>query len=470
MRLRDSNKHQDLDELKAFVNLAVELDVRRYLEIGSRNGDSFFAVMANLRPGAFGMSIDIHESLDKAARLTATVDELRAMGHTIVAFAGNSRSAEARYIATKSAPFDMVFIDGDHTYEGIAADWADYRALAPIIALHDVSAPDDWQSDGKPNGVGRFWRELKAQGGFKEIIEYITPSDRPMGYGIGVIMTITDPTNAIEPASIGGMFFDPISNIFYQARGRTAADWVFVPPADFVGSLVKIYDQFYGVPDDDGKNADAGTRSGDAKLVRDTMALSGVDVLGLGGLRWRAASGTDVFMVRLRFRKVDGFMLFAGFAKEARAYAMPEGVGFEMSNGFLRFGGNAREIARDETAILRMEVRTCNDGEQVLVYGYVGDEELGKIYIKGIPSTPVVALFDVGPGPRPVAPGYEHALKRNVERCAHAACYPVNHPFPGGPIHWKCGQCEKILRPATAAEVERIGKNDYRRDEEMEPK
>ena len=235
---------------------------------------------------------------------------------------------------------------------------------------------------------------------------------------------ITDPTNAIEPASVGGMFFDPINTVFYQARGRTAADWVFVPPADFVGSLVKIYDQFYGLPEDDPRDAEAATRWADAKVVRDTMALSGVDVLGLGGLRWRAASGTDVFMVRLRFRKVNGFMLFAGFAKEARAYAMPEGVGFEMSNGFLRFGGNAREIGQDEVVVLRIEAKMRKVEKRFAVDGYVGDElfgsmtdeSLGSLVVESLPPHPVVALLDIGPGPRPVAQGYENALKRNVER------------------------------------------------------
>src|ERR1700721_2160338 len=86
MRLRDTNKHQDLDELKAFVNLAVELDVRRYLEIGSRNGDSFFAVMANLRPGAFGMSIDLPENAETMGRMAATTIELRNMGHRTALF------------------------------------------------------------------------------------------------------------------------------------------------------------------------------------------------------------------------------------------------------------------------------------------------------------------------------------------------------------------------------------------------
>jgi hypothetical protein len=231
-----------------------------------------------------------------------------------------------------------------------------------------------------------------------------------------------DPTNVVVPAYLGAMWFDAASNVFYQARGLTAADWRFVPPADMVGSFVKIYDQFYGIPEDDPKHADAATRYGDAKLVRDTMALSGVEVLGLGGLRWRAVSGIDVFQVRLHFHKVDGFMLFAGFAKEARAYAMPSGVGFEMSNGFLRFNGNSKEIAPGEIVILRIE------GAVHSAKAFVNDEPLGKVTVTGVPPIPVVAIFDVGPGPRPVAPGYEHALKRNVERL------PVSVVNVGAPL------------------------------------
>jgi hypothetical protein len=221
-------------------------------------------------------------------------------------------------------------------------------------------------------------------------------------------MDIADPTNVVAPAYLGAMWFDAASNVFYQARGLTAADWVFVPPADMVGSFVKIYDQFYGLPEDDPKDASARQRYLDAQIVRDTMAMSGVEVVGLGGLRWRAANGIDVFQIRLRFRKIDSFVLFAGFAEEPKAHAMPSGVGFEMSNGFLRFGGNAREIAEGETFVLRIEV------SRGYVFAYVGDELLDSHKIEVIPSVPVVALFDIGPGPRPVAPGYDRMLERKM--------------------------------------------------------
>ncbi len=182
MRLRDTNKHQDLDELKAFVNLAVELDVRRYLEIGSRNGDSFFAVMANLRPGAFGMSIDLPENILTMRGMADTVMELRNIGQRTTLFYESSRETSALRAAMANAPFDLVLIDGDHTYGGVSADWIDYGRFAPVIAFHDVAAPDGWKSSGLPNDVGRFWREIKgAVPG--AIREFITPGSK-MGYGI----------------------------------------------------------------------------------------------------------------------------------------------------------------------------------------------------------------------------------------------------------------------------------------------
>jgi hypothetical protein len=43
-----------------------------------------------------------------------------------------------------AAPFDFIFVDGDHTFEGLQADWEAWAPrAADIIALHDViGAPD----------------------------------------------------------------------------------------------------------------------------------------------------------------------------------------------------------------------------------------------------------------------------------------------------------------------------------------
>jgi predicted O-methyltransferase YrrM len=57
------------------------------------------------------------------------------------------------YAASNGPPLDFVFIDGDHSYEGLRGDWEAWSPLvAPqgIIALHDScsSAGRDIESAG----------------------------------------------------------------------------------------------------------------------------------------------------------------------------------------------------------------------------------------------------------------------------------------------------------------------------------
>ncbi|HVA65665.1 MAG TPA: class I SAM-dependent methyltransferase [Elusimicrobiota bacterium] len=87
---------------------------------------------------------------------------------------------------------DFLFIDADHSYEGVKKDYGLYSPLvAPggLIAFHDI-VPSYLTRYGTETSVGivevaRFWEELKASlppGAYEEIIQ--DPNQDARGIGV----------------------------------------------------------------------------------------------------------------------------------------------------------------------------------------------------------------------------------------------------------------------------------------------
>ncbi len=79
---------------------------------------------------------------------------------------------------------DFLFIDGDHTEDGVALDYENYRQFVRpggLIAFHDIV-------DDQPlptNQVQHFWKKVK---GGNEVKEFVNDPAQ-CGFGIGVIRT-----------------------------------------------------------------------------------------------------------------------------------------------------------------------------------------------------------------------------------------------------------------------------------------
>jgi predicted O-methyltransferase YrrM len=106
--------------------------------------------------------------------------------------------------------FDFLFIDGDHSYNGVAQDFLSYyETVRPggLIALHDI-VPDDVAKHGKASAntllyggeVYLLWRRIKP---FFKHQEFVQSWDQG-GFGIGLLTKPdvnelpSDVRNAIE--------------------------------------------------------------------------------------------------------------------------------------------------------------------------------------------------------------------------------------------------------------------------------
>jgi len=132
---------------------------RTYVEIGVAAGGTFMATCDLLSPTR-AVAIDISPVIgttidDGRAGNRTPFDGLLAAfidGKTREFFCGTSRE----FAASDRCPerIDLLFVDGDHSYEGVKADFeALGRSRSRVVVFHDIV------SDACPDVV-RFWREI----------------------------------------------------------------------------------------------------------------------------------------------------------------------------------------------------------------------------------------------------------------------------------------------------------------------
>lgn len=167
---------QKAAELSALVAFLERRELSSVLEIGSWTGGTLWL---------WAQLADTVISIDVSEIPTGHIDR------PVLLVRGDSRSRSTwRTVAGLS--FDMVFIDGDHRYAGVASDWAMYSQLVNpggVVVLHDIvkHAPEA-ECD-----VDRLWAELKTRYTTREfVIPVDPPTDPPI-----------DPRNALPERAAG---------------------------------------------------------------------------------------------------------------------------------------------------------------------------------------------------------------------------------------------------------------------------
>jgi len=180
---------QNQNELAGWIKRVASVSPKVVVEIGTAKGGTFFLLSRAARPDATMISIDLpgglygggYPSWKKSfyRRLIGarrSVHLIRANSH-----APETRAELERHLGGKK--IDVLFIDGDHTYEGVKQDFRLYAPLVRpggIVGLHDISNRIDADIQ-----VFRFWDELKQKFVTEEIAD---PAETSGRFGIGVVI------------------------------------------------------------------------------------------------------------------------------------------------------------------------------------------------------------------------------------------------------------------------------------------
>jgi hypothetical protein len=170
------------NQFAKYILFAKKMNIKSYLEIGCRWGGTFAFTTEYLAKTCGlnkSVSIDIIDSPVKEYCKTIEFCEF---------FRMDSRSFEfKKYINNKH--FDMIFIDGFHSFEAVSNDYEVCKNSSNMFVFHDIS------NDACP-GVEKFWLHLKESDDF-EFYEFTdqyeevlnNTNKRFLGIGIAVRKT-----------------------------------------------------------------------------------------------------------------------------------------------------------------------------------------------------------------------------------------------------------------------------------------
>ena len=174
-------------EISTFIEKVVPRQPQTVLEVGTEGGGTLLLLTLAAAPDATVISVDLPTGLyggyprwegayfQRFALPSQRLHLVRANSHAF------STLQRVRAILG-DRPLDVLFIDGDHSYGGVRADWEMYGPLvAPdgLVAFHDIVVhPPETGCE-----VHTLWQELKERFAHWEIV---ADGGKSMG-GIGVI-------------------------------------------------------------------------------------------------------------------------------------------------------------------------------------------------------------------------------------------------------------------------------------------
>jgi cephalosporin hydroxylase len=169
---------QHVDELTEFTKIVMAQPPRTVLEIGTAQGGVFWLLCRLAASDATLISLDLPpgERHSGGEKVSIDLEAMKSPAQTVGVVHGDSHAPETPERVREilgDRKIDLLFIDGDHTYDGVRQDYLMYSPLVRsggLIAFHDI-VKTHWAGCQ----VDRFWGELAQDRALepKSIIGYV---------------------------------------------------------------------------------------------------------------------------------------------------------------------------------------------------------------------------------------------------------------------------------------------------------
>ena len=179
-------------EITKLLEILSDVKPKTILEIGTARGGTLFLFAQAADPEATIISIDLPGGPFGGGYPLWRIPIYKAFAkrkQRIYLVRGDShdpKTLEKVQRILGDRKLDFLFIDADHTYEGVKKDFEMYSPLVReggIIAFHDIVPHDRVHDPEDKVGVPRFWNEIKYKYKYLEIVQ-----DWNQGWaGIGII-------------------------------------------------------------------------------------------------------------------------------------------------------------------------------------------------------------------------------------------------------------------------------------------
>jgi predicted O-methyltransferase YrrM len=174
-------------EITSFANLVKKLKPKAVLEIGTAKGGTLFLLSRLADPEAIVVSVDLPGGRYGGGYPRWKIPLYKGFGlnrqriHLVRADSHALQTLERVKTIFGNTSVDLLFIDADHTYEGVKRDYELYLPLVKeggVVAFHDIVAhPPQFGC-----GVDRYWHEIRRSES-REFVE-----DVNQGWaGIGIL-------------------------------------------------------------------------------------------------------------------------------------------------------------------------------------------------------------------------------------------------------------------------------------------